>query len=191
MKVLGINSSPRLKGNTRYLMDLFMKEMEAIGHEITLLDATRMNIKRCIGCGTCERTGNCVFTDDDFTQVFLPAVIETDLLVISSPIYFYAFPADIKALIDRGQVLWSRKYRLKTNEFEGRNRKGVLLAVAATSGKDLFAGMEQTARYFFDAAGMDYAGALLYRGLDEKGEMESHPTVLDDVKQLAEKLSAQ
>lgn len=189
MKVLGINSSPRPKGNSRYLMDLFMNEMTSRGHEVRLLDATKMNIKRCIGCGNCEKTGNCVFTDDDFTQIFLPAVIETDMLVISSPIYFYAFPADIKALIDRIQVLWSRKYRLKTDEFKGRNRKGILLAVAATRGKDLFSGMEQTARYFFDAAGMTYSGSLLYRGLDEKGEMEAHPTVHDDVKKLIEKLS--
>ena len=184
MKVLCINSSPRPKGNTRYLMDLVIQEMDTQGQEARLLDATKLDVKRCIGCGTCEKTGHCVFKDDDYTKIVLPALIEADLLVVAAPIYFYAFPADIKALIDRTQVLWSRKYRLKTGEFDNRERNGVLLGVAATGGKGLFAGMEQTARYFFDAAGMNYKDALLYRGLDEKGEMAAHPTVLDDVKKL-------
>ncbi len=185
MKVLGINSSPRPNGNSRHLMHLFMEEMRSKDHDVQILDATKMKITTCIGCGTCERTGDCVFTDDDFTAIFLPAVIEADILVISSPVYFYAFPADIKALIDRIQVLWSRKYRLKTNEFQNKVRKGALVAVGATKGKKLFVGMEQTAKYFFDAASMSYETSLLYRGMDEKGEIENHPTVLKDIQQLA------
>ena len=191
MKVLGVNSSPRAKGNSRYLMDMFMAEMESRGHTTQLLDATKLKITPCIGCGACERTGHCVFKDDEFTTIFLPAVIEADIMVISSPVYFYAFPAEVKALIDRIQVLWSRKYRLKTKEFEGRDRKGVLLAVAATKGKDLFTGMEVTARYFFDAAGMSYAGSLLYRGMDEKGELEQHSGVKSDIEQLVDNVCGQ
>ncbi|MFH2092544.1 MAG: flavodoxin family protein [Pseudomonadota bacterium] len=187
MKVLGVNGSPRQNGNSHYLMSAFMDEIKAKGHDTQVLDATAMKINRCIGCGSCETKGGCIFKDE-FTHIFLPAVIEADILVLSSPVYFYAFPADIKALIDRIQVLWSRKYRLKTNEFKGRDRKGVLLAVGATRGKDLFSGMEQTARYFFDAAGMAYAGALCYRGIDGKGEMEQHPGLLKDIQNLVQKL---
>ena len=189
MKILGINSSPRQNGNSHYMMDLFMNEMKQFDHDIQVLDATRMNIKRCIGCGNCEKKGQCVFKDD-FSQVFLPAVISADIMVISSPVYFYAFPADVKALIDRIQVLWSQKYILKTQSFENRERRGVLLAVAATSGRDLFAGMEQTARYFFDAAGIEYTAALCYRGIDQKGEIKEHPTVHEDIKKLVQELCA-
>jgi multimeric flavodoxin WrbA len=189
MKVLGISGSPRPKGNSHYLMSAFMDEMIVRGHDVKVLDATKMKINRCIGCGHCEKKGICVF-NDDFTDIFLPAVIEADVVALCSPVYFYAFPADIKALIDRIQVLWSRKYRLKTNEFDGRNRKGVLLAVGATRGKDLFSGMQKTARYFFDAACIDYAGSLCYRGLDEKGEMETHPAFKEDVKKLVSELGA-
>ncbi len=189
MKILGISGSPRKNGNSHTLMSIFMDEMKERGHDTRVLDAVKMNIKRCIGCGHCEKKGTCVF-HDDFTDVFLPAVIEADIVVLSSPVYFYAFPADIKALIDRIQVLWSRKYRLKTNEFKGRNRKGVLLAVGATRGKDLFSGMEKTAQYFFDAACIDFAGSLCYRGMDEKGEMENHPAFKEDVKKLVSELGA-
>ncbi len=184
MNVLGINGSSRSKGNTHYLMSLFMNGMLAKGHDITILDATKLNTKSCIGCGNCERKGECVFDKDDFSTVFLPEIIKADIVVLSSPVYFYGFPADLKALIDRIQVLWSRKYKLKLDEFKGRNRKGILLGVGATQGKDLFDGMKLTARYFFDAADISFAADLCYRGVDEKGQMENHPMVHDDVKKL-------
>ncbi len=185
MNVLCINGSPRSKGNTHYLMSLFMSGMQSKGHETTILDAMKLNIKSCIGCGNCERKGVCIFDKDDFTTVFLPEIIKADIVVLSSPVYFYGFPADLKALIDRIQVFWSRKYRLKLDEFKDRNRKGILLAVGATNGKDLFDGMKLTARYFFDAADISFSEELCYRGVDEKGQMENHPTVHDDIKKLA------
>lgn len=184
MQVLGINGSPRHKGNSAFLMSLFMEEMKSKGYDTQVLSAVKLKVNPCIGCGNCEKKGVCVF-DDDFTRIFLPAVIKADIVVISAPIYFYAFPAALKALIDRIQVMWSRKYRLKMNEFKDRSRKGVLLAVGATRGKDLFDGMKLTARYFFDAADIKYETELCYRGIDEKGEMEKHPTVHEDIKNLA------
>ncbi len=187
MKVLGINGSPRHHGNSSFLMSLFMEEMKKKGHETEVLSAVRLRINPCIGCGHCETKGVCIF-DDDFTKIFLPAVIKADIIVLSSPVYFYGFPAALKALIDRIQVLWSRKYRLKLDEFKDRKRKGILLAVGATRGKDLFDGLKLTARYFFDAADIHYEGDLCYRGIDEKGEMEKHPLVHEDIKRLVKGL---
>lgn len=189
MYVLGITASPRKNGNSEHMMSLFINEMEQRGAEAKVINAVKLNTTRCIGCGTCEKKGECVFKDD-FTTVFLPEIKKADIIVIASPVYFYGFPADLKALIDRIQVLWSRKYRLKLNEFKGRKRKGVLLAVGATKGKDLFDGMKLTARYFFDAADISYDGELLIRGVDEKGELENHPTLKTDIVQLVDQLTA-
>ena len=187
MLVLGINGSPRPKGNSQHLMSCFMEEIKASGYETHVLDAVKLKINPCIGCGNCETKGVCIFKDD-FTHIFLPAMIKADIIVLSSPIYFYAFPAALKALIDRIQVLWSRKYRLKIDEFRDRKRKGVLLAVGATRGKDLFDGLKLTARYFFDAADIQYKADLCYRGIDEKGEIEKHPFFHEDIKNLVQEL---
>jgi arsenate reductase len=184
MYVLGINASPRNKGNSHFLMSLFMEEMKRFGHETQVLDAVKLKMTPCIGCGNCEKKGDCIFTDE-FTTIFLPEIIRADIVVISSPVYFYGFPAAFKALIDRIQVLWSRKYILKTDEFKGRDRKGLLLAVGATHGKDLFDGLELTAKYFFDAASIKYETKLCFRGVDEKGMMEKHPTVHEAIKRIA------
>lgn len=187
MRVLGINGSPRYKGNSQHLMSCFMEEMKAKGYDTQVLNAVKLKINPCIGCGNCEIKGVCIF-EDDFTHIFLPEMIKADIVVISSPVYFYAFPAALKALIDRIQVLWSRKYRLKMDEFKGRNRKGVLLASGATHGKDLFDGLKLTARYFFDAADIKYETALCYRGMDKKGEMEKYLPLSEDIRDLAQKL---
>jgi len=183
MLILGINGSPRKNGNSVYLLSLFMEEMKALGHETNVLDAARFNINPCTGCGNCETKGVCIFKDD-FTHTFLPALIKADVVVISSPVYFYAFPAGIKAMMDRIQVMWSRKYRLKKDEFKDCNRKGILLAVGATHGRDLFDGLKLTAKYFFDAADIKYAGELCYRGIDQKGEMEKQTGVDVDIKKM-------
>jgi multimeric flavodoxin WrbA len=187
MKVLGINASPRPKGNSSYLMARFMDEMAQKGGDTEVMDAVKLSVNPCIGCGHCETKGVCIFKDD-FTHIFLPALIKADIVVISSPVYFYAFPAAAKAMIDRVQVLWSRKYRLKLNEFKGRDRKGILLAAGATRGKDLFDGLKLTARYFFDAADIAYTADLCYRGMDEKGSMAKDSRVLTDIRALAEKV---
>ncbi|MCF6248378.1 MAG: flavodoxin family protein [Desulfobacula sp.] len=186
MNVLGINASPRKKGNSHHLMSLFMEGMHEKGYNTQILDAMQLNIKSCIGCGNCERKGDCIFDKDDFTTIFLPAVMKADIIVLASPVYFYGFPADLKALIDRVQVLWSRKYVLKLDEFKGRNRKGILLAVGATQGKDLFDGMKLTARYFFDAADICFTVDLCYRGVDQKGQMEKHPSGFSDIRKLVD-----
>ncbi len=187
MQILGIHGSPRSKGNSDFLMSLLMEEMNALGHKTQVLHAPKLKINHCIGCGSCESKGICIF-DDDFSQIFLPLLLKADILVLSSPVYFYGFPSALKALIDRIQVVWSRKYCLKTDDYKGRVRKGVLLGVAATKGKDLFEGLQLTARYFFDAANVKYETDLFYRGIDEKGQMAKHPLVHEEIKKLSGQL---
>ena len=187
MFVLGITGSPRPQGNSYYLLQQFMDEMRNRGHETQVIDAVKLKTTPCIGCGNCEKKGVCVF-NDGFTSQFLPAITKADIVVLASPVYFYGFPAVMKALIDRIQVMWSRKYRLKLDEFKGRDRKGILLAVGATHGKDLFDGMKLTARYFFDAADIKFHSDLCYRGVDENGEMANHPTVHEDIQKLIDTL---
>ncbi len=188
MYILGVHGSPRPNGNSDYLMSFFMEEMKARGNDTQVLHAAKLKINHCIGCGNCEKEGVCIFKDDDFTQLFLPALEKADILVLSSPVYFYGFPSALKALIDRVQVVWSRKYRLKMDDYKGRTRKGVLLGVAATKGKDLFDGLILTARYFMDAADITYEAELLYRGVDEKGEIEKYPTVHQDIRGVVTRL---
>ncbi|ACN17250.1 ArsC2 [Desulforapulum autotrophicum HRM2] len=187
MLVLAIKGSPRKKGNTDYLLGLFMAEARKRGWETEVIDAVKENFEPCIGCGNCERTGFCSIKDTMPERFFSP-LRRADVVVVSVPTYFYAVPARIKGLMDRTQTLWSRKYLFKIKDAGHDHRKGVLLAAAATHGRDLFDGIKLNVKYFLDAAGAAFEENLCYRGIDSRGAMERHPTVHGDVALLAQRV---
>ena len=188
MFVLGLQGSPRAKGNTGILLSAFLDEVERLGGRVSTLDATQMKVMPCLGCGACERKGYC--PQDDDMQAAYPLLRKADLVVLATPIYFYGPTAQLKAFIDRSQALWSRKYALDLEDPRRKWRKGFLLAVGATKGKNLFDGTNLTAKYFFDAVGAGFEGTLGYRKVEKVGDMDGHPTALAEARAKARELSA-
>lgn len=190
MLILGLQGSPRKRGNTEYLLSVFMDEVENAGARTRIIDVPRMNIKPCRGCGYCEKNGFCIIKDDDMPALLYPSMREADAVVVASPVFFYNVPSELKALIDRSQTLWARKYFFKLAEPGARSRRGFLLSQGATKGKNLFEGIHLTMKYYFDAISADYIGSLTYRRIENRGDMAKHPTVLEDVKNAARELSS-
>ena len=99
MKVLILNGSPRPGGNTT----LALKEMEAVfaaeGIEVENIQVGQLDIRGCIGCGSCYRTGKCVF--DDIVNELAPKLEACDGLVIGSPVYYASANSTLTALLDR------------------------------------------------------------------------------------------
>ena len=87
MFVLGLQGSPRAKGNTGILLSAFLDEVERLGGRVSTLDATKMKVMPCLGCGACERKGYC--PQDDDMQAAYPLLRKADLVVLATPIYFY------------------------------------------------------------------------------------------------------
>ena len=189
MFILGLQGSPRLKGNTNYLLELFLDAARQKGAHAQKIDVARLNISPCTGCGNCERKGFCIIKDDDMASVIYPLLRRADVVVLASPVYFYNVPSVLKALIDRSQALWSRKYKHGLDDPMRGHRKGFMLSVGATKGKNLFDGMVLTAKYFFDAIGAQYVDMLGYRRVEEIGEMEKQAGLTDDVAGLLEKIA--
>ncbi|MCJ7683885.1 MAG: NAD(P)H-dependent oxidoreductase [Desulfobacteraceae bacterium] len=188
MFVLGLQGSPRVKGNTSILLSTFLGEAERLGARTEYLDVAKRNISPCQECGVCEQKGFCPI-DDDMQEVYL-LLRHADLIVIATPVFFYGVTAQLKALIDRSQALWSRRYVLGLTD-PGRGwRKGFLLAVGATKGKNLFEGVNLTAKYFFDAVGASFDGTLAFNQIEGSGDITKHPTALGDAKEKARTLVA-
>ncbi len=188
MFILGLQGSPRKKGNTNYLLSRFLDKMVSFGAETEKIDVVGKNIQACKGCAFCEKKGYCIIDDDDMTNELYAKLRLADVVVVASPIFFYAAPSEIKRLIDRSQTLWSRKYKLGLNDPKRKTRRGFLLSLGATKGKNLFEGITLTAKYFFDAVGASYNGSLTYRHIENPGDMEKHPSVLQDIETQAEAL---
>ncbi|MCF8144644.1 MAG: NAD(P)H-dependent oxidoreductase [Deltaproteobacteria bacterium] len=186
MFVLGLQGSPRIKGNSALLLSAFLEEATKLGARTELVNVAKKKITPCQECGNCEKKGFCPM-DDDMQQIY-PLLRQADIVVMATPIFFYGPTAQMKALIDRSQTLWSRKYALGLEDPGRKWRQGYLLAVGATRGKNLFEGTILTAKYFFDAVGATFEGSLGYRQIEHLGDIQTHPTALDDAAEKAREL---
>jgi multimeric flavodoxin WrbA len=187
MKVLALSGSPRKKGNTETLLRAVLKGVTAAGGEVELIRLYDLRIQPCIGCGGCDKTGECVLEDD--MQELYPKILAAPRVILASPIYFYGITAQAKAFVDRCQALWNRK-RLEIEKGEWRqdpNRKGFLVAVAATHGEKVFDGAILTAKYGFDAMGLSYGGEFVVKGMDSRGDMAQDEATLARAEQAGRK----
>ena len=187
MLVLGLQGSPRKKGNTSFLLSQFMQAADKTGARTQTIDVCQKNIIPCKEYTVCEKKGFCPI-DDDVEKEIYPLLRQAELVVIASPIFFYNMTAQLKAVIDRCQIFWARKYKLKLKDPGANTRRGFLLSVGATRGKNLFEGLHLTAQYFFDAIWASYEGSLTYRGIEGPKDMAKHPTVLEDVANAVDNL---
>jgi multimeric flavodoxin WrbA/protein-tyrosine-phosphatase len=187
MLVVGLQGSPRKKGNSNYLLSTFMTAAEKFGARTQVVDVTQKEIIPCKEFTVCEKKGYCPIKDDVENEIY-PLLREAELVVLATPIFFYNMTAQLKAVVDRCQTFWARKYKLKLKDPGANMRRGFLLAVAATKGQNLFEGLNLTTQYFFDAICAKYEDSLTYRGIEGPKDMARHPTVMDDVTQAAERL---
>ena len=185
MKILGIMGSPRIKGNTDLLLDEALRGAKSEQAEVEKIVVDKLKITPCREYYGCLKDGNCVIRDD--MDAIYPKLLETDGIIVASPMFFYGLSAQLKALIDRCQALWARRYVLKN--LPDSARKGVFIGVGATRGKQLFDGSRLTVKYFFQAFGVEYVGELLIRGIDKKGEIKEHPAALLDAFELGKRLA--
>ena len=181
MLVLGLQGSPRRKGNSRYLLEHFLQAAASFGAETRMVEVDRCDIRPCKEYTVCEKKGYCPIEDDMLRDVY-GLIRRADLVVAATPVFFYNMTAQLKALIDRCQTFWARKYRLRWRDPRRRIKKGYLLSVAATQGPTLFDAIHLTMAYFCDAIDAKYAGHLTYRGIEGPKDMARHATVLDDIQ---------
>ena len=94
--VLVISASPRKGGNSDTLCDEFIRGAQESGNHAEKIFLASKNIKYCIGCGVCNTTQKCVQRDD-----MAEIMVEADVIVLATPVYFYTMDAQMKTLIDR------------------------------------------------------------------------------------------
>lgn len=99
MNILTLNSSPRKGGNSEVLCERFAKGAEESGNTVQKIDLRSKKLSPCRACYGCMETHKCVIRDD-MAEVF-QAMLQADVIVLSSPVYFYSVSAQMKMLIDR------------------------------------------------------------------------------------------
>ena len=142
-RVIILRASPHAHGATRRFCDRLAEKFAGHGICASLVDlALCGRIQPCVGCGACEATGKCVFETRERAggnATGVSAIVDTlqtaDMLVVASPVYFAGPPASYKALLDRLQPYWVRRYLLGTHPLLAvEERKPLFLAVLGTGG---------------------------------------------------------
>lgn len=112
-KVLILSGSPRKGGNSDILCDEFARGAQEAGNEVEKIRVEDKKIHPCSACYYCrDHGGECVHKDN-MAEV-LQKMIDADVLVLASPVYFYSIDAQLKAVIDRTVARW---LEVKNKEF--------------------------------------------------------------------------
>jgi len=187
VKVLGIAGSPRRDGNTDMLLAEVMRGAASQGAEVKTIILNDLKITPCQHCDACLEKGKCKVQDD--MQMVYKELEQADRIVLASPIHFMGVTAQTKAMIDRFQALWARKYILKVPPLGSRReRKGFFISVGGRKIADLFEPALVMVKTVFRLLDIAYAGELLFPGVDEKGAIAKHPDALHQAFLAGQKL---
>lgn len=104
-KILILSGSPRKGGNSDLLCDEFMRGAIDGGNTVEKICVAEKNIGYCRACYYCRDHGGQCVQKDDMAEI-LQKMIDADLIVLASPVYFYSIDAQLKTLIDRTVARW-------------------------------------------------------------------------------------
>ena len=104
--VLILSGSPRKGGNSDILCDEFMRGAQEAGHTVKKIFIREKKIGYCNACYACRESGVCVLKDD--MKDVLDKMAWADVIVMASPVYFYAIDAQMKTVIDRTLAQWTK-----------------------------------------------------------------------------------
>lgn len=165
-KVLILSGSPRKNGNSDILCDEFAKGAIEAGHQVEKIRVAEKSIGYCRACYACRGTGVCTIKDD-MAEV-LQKMIDADVLVLASPVYFYSIDAQLKALIDRTVARWT----------EVKNKEFYYIVTAADGEEEAAETTVACFRGYADCVnGAKEKGVIYGMGVYEKGEIENTAAV--------------
>ena len=100
MKITVLTGSPRKNGTSNYMADEFIRGAEESGHKIFRFDSAHADIKNCLGCNACAMGSKPCIHKDDFVEL-REQLLNTDVIVFVTPIYYFGMTSTIKKVIDR------------------------------------------------------------------------------------------
>lgn len=110
-KVLIISTSPRRGGNSDSLADAFAQGAREAGHTVEQISLSDKTIGFCKGCLVCQKTQRCVIRDD--ADSIAQNMLTADVLVFSTPIYYYGMCGQMKTMLDRANPLFPSDYQFR------------------------------------------------------------------------------
>lgn len=177
MKTIILNASPRVGKNTGSIVK---KLEENLKGEVNTINVYDKKINPCKDCGFCKKNSYCLLSDD--MDEITDCIKRCDNVVIASPMYFGNFPAPMKALIDRGQVLWNNQ---NNNNIL---KKAVFIVTAGSYYDNMFSGIEETARCYFKTINAKIVKCIYVADTDNF-EINRNTNVINQIKEASKILN--
>lgn len=163
MNVLVLFGSPRENGCTARLVSAFCSALpeEAV---IRTVRAYSRTVQPCRGCGVCSEQWACAF--DDMEDI-IGMMLQSDVIVIASPVYHLSFPAPLKAILDRTQRCFMA-HRQQRSPFGDRLRQAVVLLTAGSPSENGHV-IKQQLRWLLPPINATQAGVVVCANTDAEG----------------------
>jgi len=188
MNIVCLNGSPRKDGNSATIAKRFCDTAEKTGARVRTFALNDLDYRGCQGCMACKTKREDCVLNDDLTEV-LEAVRDTDVLVLASPVYFWAVTSQLKAFIDRSFSYLTPDFL--TSDVKSRLAPGKKLVFILTQGNPdpgLFGDIFQNIDYFFKAYGFEESHLIRACGVGGPGEAAKLEDVMQLTRTTAEKV---
>lgn len=181
MKILAVVGSPRLKGNTNYLVDEALREAAKLGAQTEKIIISQYDVRPCLGCDNCSSLDSCVLKDD--ASWILDKFCRADGVIMATPVYYYNVTAQMKAFIDRNYFLYRHDYK---NGWKYKARAAGVIVVGEQMGLE---DTIHTLKQFIDELNVDVNRIFFASGYANKpGEVRDNLYLIEDARTLGRRM---
>ena len=180
-RILAVMGSPRRNGNTNILVSKIAEGARTCGAVVDELFLGEMTIRECDGCHACWKGKECS-KDDDMRAVY-PAIIQSDVIIFGTPVYWYGPTALMKSFIDRFVYFNCPENRQKI--------KGLSAVLAVPFEEDNLETAEGVVEFFHKSLAyleVKLLGQIIVPGVGEKGAILNKGQYLQQAYDLGQKL---
>ncbi len=164
-KVLVLTSSLRKGSNSIAMAEAFSEGAREAGHEVFSFNVSEMGVAGCRACNNCWSEGTACVQNDGFTKLE-PYLESCDVIVFAVPLYWAAFPAQMKCVIDRFYA-----YGGAGGDRPMTISECVMMLTSGDAGEEQFDGIKLMYKCMYGYIGWKNRGILIQGGLNEPGKI--------------------
>jgi len=179
LKIVAVGGSPRLEGNTNYLVDVAMEEATALGIETRKIVLSQYDVRPCLGHDDCSSFESCTQKDD--VNWILAEFLNADGVILATPVYWYNVSAQMKAFIDRNYFPYKHDMKYKARVV------GLIVVAEMEAIDDTLHTLNQFVDWCFD---IKEGGKFTVSGYaNTAGEVEGKPDLVEQARHLGRQMA--
>jgi multimeric flavodoxin WrbA len=180
MNILAIVGSPRLKGNTNYLVDLALGEAEKLGVATEKIVLSQYDVRPCLGHDNCSSLEACTQKDD--ANWILDKFVQADGVILATPVYWYNVTAQMKTFIDRNYFAYKHDIKYHARAV------GIIVVAEMEAIEDTLPTLNQFVDWSFDIT--EDRKFIVSGYANEVGDARKNEKLLEDARDLGRRMAA-